>query len=223
AEGSGSFKDYADLIKKVGDELMKSQVAVYPVDAGALGKDDHLAAQHTMLDIASRTGGRAFINRNDLAESMHTSLDDGATYYTLEYYPSNKTWDGQFRAIQVKTNRPGVTLRFREGYYATDPEEVRKDEMDKLAEDYSRLLEVDAPSVTGILFQAGVVPPSGKNKSLVVNFAIDPHTIAFEDKDGKEYAEIDCTLWAYRDKDKKSPIMAKGKVVTAAVDENVHR
>ena len=222
AQNSMDFKDYAALIKKVSDELMKSQVAVYPVDAGALGRNDHLAAQQTMLDIAARTGGRAFINRNDLAQSMGTSLDDGSTYYTLEYYPTNKNWNGQFRAIQVKTTRPGVTLRFREGYYATDPEKNRKEEMERVAEDYSRLLEVDAPAVTGILFQAGIVPPSDKNGKLVVNFAIDPHTIAFENKNGVEHAEVDCTLWAYKGNDKQKPIMAKGNVIAAAVTPEVH-
>src|SRR5882724_13363981 len=42
------FKSYATLVKKVSDSLISAQVAVYPVDAGALGKDDHLGSQHTM-------------------------------------------------------------------------------------------------------------------------------------------------------------------------------
>jgi len=43
----------------------------------------------------------------------------------------------------------------------------------------SRLLEFDAPAATAVLFQAGVVLPSDKTKNkLLVNFAIDPHSIA---------------------------------------------
>src|SRR5258708_22328331 len=50
--------DYAGLVKKVADALMNAQGAVYPVDAAGVGKNDHLAAQHTMADMASRTGGK---------------------------------------------------------------------------------------------------------------------------------------------------------------------
>jgi VWFA-related protein len=218
-----SFKDYAELIKKVSDALMNAQVAVYPVDAGALGKDDRLAAQNTMNDMAARTGGQAFINSNDLAASMRTSVEDGSTYYTLEYYPSNKKWDGQFRAIRVTTSRPDVRLRYREGYYALDPEKQRKEENEKAAEDFSRLLQVDAPAATAVRFQAGVVPPSEKNKKVTVNFAIDPHTIAFENKDGLEHAKVSCTVWAYKGKDTEHPNMSEGDTMTAALKPDIYQ
>ena len=122
AQNGLDSKSYAALVKKVSDALMNAHVAIYPVDAGGLSRDDRLAAQHTMNDMASWTGGRAFINRNDIALGMKNSLEDGSVYYTLEYYPDNKQWDGQFRAIKVSVNRPGITLRYREGYYAVDPE-----------------------------------------------------------------------------------------------------
>ena len=54
------------MVKKVSDSLMAAQVAVYPVDAGAVGKDDHLASQHTMDSMAENTGGKSFKNSNDL-------------------------------------------------------------------------------------------------------------------------------------------------------------
>lgn len=223
AQNSMAFKDYAALIKKVADSLMDAKVAVYPVDAAALGKNDHMSAQHTMNDIAGRTGGRAFINRNDLAASVRTSVDDGSNYYTLEYYPDNKKWDGQFRTITVKSARPGVSLRYREGYYALDPEKQRKEDSERLAEDLSRALQVDAPAATAVLFQAGVVPPSDKNRKVTVNFAIDAHTIAFEHKDGLEHAKVSCTVWAYKDKDKEKPIMSNGETSTAAVKPDVYQ
>ncbi len=89
--------DYAGLVKKVADALMNAQVAVYPVDAAGVGKNDHLAAQHTMADMASRTGGKVFLNSNNLAMSVGASLEDGATYYTLSYYPRGKAQKRRFR------------------------------------------------------------------------------------------------------------------------------
>ncbi len=56
---------------------MNAQVAVYPVDAAGVGKNDHLASQHTANDLAQRTGGRAFHNTNDLAGSMQAGINDG--------------------------------------------------------------------------------------------------------------------------------------------------
>lgn len=78
------FRDYAVLVKKVSDSLMAAQVAVYPVDAGAVGKDDHLASQHTMDNMAESTGGKSFKNSNDLVLGLRTGIEDGSTYYTLD-------------------------------------------------------------------------------------------------------------------------------------------
>jgi VWFA-related protein len=206
------FKTYAVLIKKVSDALMAAQVAVYPVDAGALGKNDHLASQHTMDSMAESTGGKSFKNSNDLVMGLRTSIEDGSTYYTLTYYPENKKWDGMFRTIQVKSGRSNVSLRYREGYYALDPEKINKEDSDSVAENLSRSLELDAPSATQVVFQAQVEPPSEKSKKVVVTFHIDPRTLAFERKDGgMEFARLSCTVWAYG-KDKDKPIMSSGTV-----------
>jgi len=209
---SSPFKSYAALVKKVSDELMAGQVAVYPVDAGALGKDDHLGSQHTMDEMAMNTGGRSFKNSNDLALGLKTSIEDGSTYYTLAYYPENKRWDGQFRMIQIKTSHPKVGLRYRLGYYALDPEKINKEDSDAVAENFSRALQLDAPAATAMLFQAQVLPPSAKSGKVVVNFHVDPQTIAFEHKEGGlESAKLSCSVWAYG-KDKGKPVMSSGTV-----------
>ncbi len=217
------FKSYAALVKKLAESMMNAQVAVYPVDAAGLSKDDHLASVHTANDLAERTGGRAFHNTNDLGGSMQISLNDGSTYYTLAYYPNNKKWDGRFRVIQIKTSRPGVSLRYREGYYALDPERVNKDETDKVAEDFSRSLQLDAPTATAVRFQAGLAPPSGRaGNKLVVNFAVDPHTVHFaRSADGMEHASVSCTVWAYG-KDRDKPIVSRGDTTKADLKPEVY-
>jgi VWFA-related protein len=209
---SARYKSYAEAVKKVADSLMAAQVAVYPVDAGALSKDDHLASQHTMDNMAESTGGKSFKNSNDLVLGLRSGIEDGSTYYTLTYYPENKNWDGQFRRIQVKSDRGNMSLRYREGYYAVDPAKINKEDSDAVAENFSRLLELDAPAATQVVFQAQVQPPSEKNKKVVVTFHIDPRTLAFEKKDGGvEFAKLSCTVWAYG-KDKDKPTMSSGTV-----------
>ena len=209
---NAAFKDYAVLVKKVSDSLMAAQVAVYPVDAGAVGKDDHLASQHTMDSMAENTGGKSFKNSNDLVLGLRTGIEDGSTYYTLTYYPENKNWDGQFRRIQVKSDRGNMNLLYREGYYAVDPAKINKEDSDVVAENFSRMLELDAPAATQIVFQAQVQPPSEKNKKVLVTFHIDPRTLGFEQKEGgNEFAHLSCTVWAYG-KDRDKPTMSSGTV-----------
>jgi VWFA-related protein len=221
--GSGSYMDFAAQIKRVSDALMAAQVAVYAVDASAVGKNEHSAAEHTMNDMAAATGGRAFHNTNDLVASIRTSIDDGATYYTLAYYPDNHKWEGQFRSIQVKAAREGINLRYRAGYYALDQQQLRKNESEKLAEDFSRSMQLDSPAATSIRFQAAVIPPAEKKSKVLVNFAIDPHTLAFErGGDGVEHAKVSCTVWAYsHDKDK--PSMSNGDTVVANLKPEVYQ
>src|SRR5262245_59407545 len=74
--------------------LNNADVAVYPVDARGLlmgpGGRINLA---TMTEIASRTGGRAFYDRNDIDTAMRNALDDSQFSYTLGYYPANAAND----------------------------------------------------------------------------------------------------------------------------------
>lgn len=197
---SGTGKDFDEEVEKVANALMNAQVAVYPVDASGLQKANHLNTINTMRTLADRTGGRAFYNRNDIEVGIQSGIDDGSAYYTLEYYPQNKNWDGKFRLVQIK-GRPGVNLRYRQGYYALDPGVQEKDAEKALAWNFSNALSLDAPSATAVIFRAAVTPPSAKAPQVTVNFAIDPHTLAFQRKeDGLEHAALSCAVAAYSDK-----------------------
>ena len=73
----------------------------------------HLA----MLDVSDRSGGRAFIDTNDLTGSIRTAFDDSHSTYTLGFYPEAPRFDGQFHQIRVKVvGRPDVSLIYRKGY-----------------------------------------------------------------------------------------------------------
>jgi VWFA-related protein len=83
-----------------------------------------LSSSHdAMNQIADATGGKAYYNRNDIDHAVALSIADGSTYYTIAYYPANKDWNGKFRKVDIKLDRPGTLVRYRHGYYATDPME----------------------------------------------------------------------------------------------------
>jgi VWFA-related protein len=89
-----------------------------------------------MLELAKRTGGRAFFNRNDLDTGIRRALDDSRFTYTLAYAPDHNKWKGEWRKIQVHVNRPGATVLTRDGYFAMpDPRLIApKDRLEFLSQ-----------------------------------------------------------------------------------------
>jgi VWFA-related protein len=162
-------------------------------------------AEHsTMNEMAGRTGGRSFYNNNDLATSIRQSIDDGSTYYTLGYYPENKKWDGKFRKIRVKVNRPGIKLRYRLGYFALDPQIRLESDPKKQHLSFATALNKDLPVSTSVLFQASVLPRSSQIQNQIpVDFRIDPRAVSIEQwADGYHHGKVQCGFRAYSEKGK---------------------
>jgi hypothetical protein len=157
-----------------------------------------------MQDMADRTGGKAFYNRNDIDNAIRRGLEDGSTYYTLGYYPSNKDWNGKFRKIKVKVGRDGLKLSYRFGYYAVDPKLFVQQNPKHQATAFGEALSLDSPVSTGLKFEARVTQPSAQTQNKVmVEFFLDPQAITFEDEnDGLHHATVDCVVQAYSAKGK---------------------
>jgi VWFA-related protein len=114
--------------------LNAANVAIYTVDArGLIGafatpasarKQEFTSLSSVMTNqdflhiVAEETGGRAFLNTNDIEGAVRRAVDDTRLTYTLGYYPTNAAWDGKFREIRVRLNRPGLSVRHRKGYLA---------------------------------------------------------------------------------------------------------
>jgi VWFA-related protein len=177
-----------------------SGVGIEPVAADL--SDELLAAHATMNTLAERTGGKAFYNNNDLDKAVLAGMDDGATYYTLGYYPTSRQWDGRFRKIQIKAARAGVKLRYRIGYFAIDPAGYPQKDPKLRAHDLIQALSLESPAATALLFQARVLPPSEKTgNQVLVDFAVDPHALSFQHgDDGLEHAMMKCAVEVYSDK-----------------------
>jgi VWFA-related protein len=214
-------EDYSPLVEKIADDLMAAQVALYPISAAGVSNVSQFSAQTAMSSMAQRTGGKTFFNRNDIDLGVRTSLDDGATYYTLDYYPKNRNWDTKFRHIEVKIARKDVKLHYRDGYYGNSPNMRFGDHL--VSHEFSDALGLNAPSSTGVRFQAAVVPGSQQGiNTITVNFAVDPHTIAFQlGGDNLSRAELNCVVWAYPPKGE--PVRAEGGTINAAVKPEVYQ
>jgi hypothetical protein len=53
-------------------------------------------------------------------------VTDNSTYYVLAYYPPADKKDGKFHRIEVRTKRPGLTVRARRGYIIPKPKAPSK-------------------------------------------------------------------------------------------------
>ena len=80
--------------------------------------DASFASQETLVTLASDTGGRAFLDTNDITSVFRGVQQDTNAYYVLGYQSTNLARDGRFRRITVRVNRPDIKLEFRRGYYA---------------------------------------------------------------------------------------------------------
>lgn len=137
-EGMASSPDqrtYFNELERTVRLLNHSGVSVYPVDVrGLMGAAVLNAANakapplrnekmfttsnlDAMIEIAARTGGRAFYNRNDIDGAVRSAAEDGRVTYMLGYYPTVEP-DDRYHRIRVKVNRPGVEIRYRQGYVA---------------------------------------------------------------------------------------------------------
>lgn len=76
------------------------------------------STQLTMRELADATGGFAVTNTNEIAMPMERMMEDIRTHYELAYSPTSTIYDGHFRKIEVRVNRPKVTVQSRKGYYA---------------------------------------------------------------------------------------------------------
>ena len=71
--------------------------------------------------LAVDTGGFAIRNENNFGRALDDIQRDAGTYYVVGYRPAKETFDGKYRAISVKVNRPGIKVRARRGYLAVAP------------------------------------------------------------------------------------------------------
>ena len=125
--------------------LSPAQIAVYPVDgrglqpsmslqslegvmnADAAARGDFSAAQspepigiQTMIELAQETGGEAAVNSNGLTGAIRRAVEYSAATYQLGFYVEKASLDGKFHPLKLQVRRPGLTIQYPRGYFATE-------------------------------------------------------------------------------------------------------
>ena len=92
--------------------------AIFTGQAHQSQRDRFNDQQETLVSLAADTGGKAFLDNNDLALGIVQARNEVRSYYVLGYYSTNDRSDGKFRRVQVKlASQPSAKLEYRGGYF----------------------------------------------------------------------------------------------------------
>jgi Ca-activated chloride channel family protein len=112
------FEEVLDLAKR-------SEVAIYSIglrasEGPSTGTKGFKEAEFVLRQLAMETGGRVFFPSqiSDLGGVYGQIADELSSQYTLGYTSRNPRHDGSWRRVVVRVNRPNVTARTKQGYFA---------------------------------------------------------------------------------------------------------
>jgi VWFA-related protein len=176
----GGKQTYSTEFARAMRALNNADVALYPVDARGLSLVSPVdsAADFTwpaMDFFAGRTGGVAFYGRGDLDVGIRAAVEDIQVSYTLGFYTSKESERGGFHKLSVRSTRPGVTLRYKEGYYSDAAGGPKAEERRVAAE----------RALTGIMDATSIpieVSATRARNTLKLLIALRPATLALEKK-----------------------------------------
>jgi VWFA-related protein len=154
----------------------QANINIYTLDVS----DDQRFAQSVeesgfrrfLEDVGHYTGGMVFgANGESTATMAERVVAEAGSYYLLGYQSTHGAPDGKFRRLEVKVNRPYVTVRTRSGYFATPPgAATTPKDWDPSGTEVSSLWDSlitsgpeigrRAPSASS-LTRAGLYPPAG--------------------------------------------------------------
>lgn len=230
-------------IREAESQLASAGIAIYPVDLnglisgmessarneGSVYSDSAFSdrasirlsglqsSQGTMEEVAAETGGKAYINQNEIKGGIALAASDEKSSYALGYYPENKKWDGKLRNIKVKVAQSDTQIRYRKGYFAIEPGSTKDHNYEQ---DVASALAVNTPA-TQISFMAQA-KPTDPGKMRVV-FLVDAHTLTAEDSGGNKKMNLIlyATVWGAGDKSLASQSIKVDKSFDAATYQQI--
>ena len=188
-------------INRATRSLNDGNVALYTVDARGLipafsGVPGKLVPttlsmvqlnQDILHSVSEQTGGRAFINTNDIQGAIRRASDDARMTYVLGYYPTDDRWDGRFHRLEVKMNRPRLEARHRQGYFAVATEKQASSQRSAALN-----AAVSSPiNASALGMTLRIDPVEGRPSDYRLTIRVQPGAIALDPGGGESRGAID--------------------------------
>jgi hypothetical protein len=163
---------------------------------------------------AEQTGGKA-THHNDLKGALAEDIQNGSSYYTLAYSPTDSREIGRERKITVRMKEEGYKLSYRRNYFERTSAEIKTDASKPMTDPLRPLMDRGMPSFSDLHFRLHVdpetapppsgAPPNGDNAALkppfqhyTVRFFLAPENLnLIESADGTRRAPVEVALIAY--------------------------
>ena len=154
-------------------------------------------SQDSLRTLAEETNGFAAVNSNDFTSAFERIVSANSAYYVLAYYPPSNRRDGRFHRIEVRTSRPGLTVRARRGYVAPRATAKRqRGKEDEISPQLQRALNSVVPS-SGLKMRLFAVPFKGVSPlaSVILGVEVRGSDLSLADNQPVElaYAAVDAS------------------------------
>jgi VWFA-related protein len=138
-----------------------------------------------MRDLASGTGGIAFLNNNDLYAGLVQTAGKPEVSYLLAYSPSGLKNDGKFHSIKVKlTGKEHYSLQARRGFFAPKKDVTPEDLVKQAIED-----AVFSQEEQATLHLQYFMTGTGSAKLSVLTH-VDVGAVQFDQRDGRHWDDL---------------------------------
>lgn len=201
--------------------LSGGDVAVYPVDARGLSAEPQWdntpspmlnaprplgsTRSRTMLELAGRTGGKAYLDSNDIKGAVRQVIDSARVTYSLGFHPVSPRGDGSLHKIEVHVNRRGVAVYCRRGYFDTPDEGSRANSVNTALHSGSDAIGV------GIMARAQRI--EGVKPKLRVEVLVQSDTITAQQEGEMQVFNVDLILAPMDEGDSFYPGVKEGLTI----------
>ncbi|MEK6337199.1 MAG: VWA domain-containing protein [Acidobacteriota bacterium] len=102
------------------DHALQAGATIYAANMAPQGPKRDQVASGILRNLAEKSGGRYISSPGgqELRDAFASIAEELGHQYTIGYRPSNRARDGRWRAIQLKLQKPDITVRTRKGYRA---------------------------------------------------------------------------------------------------------
>ena len=159
------------------------------------GVTSRMNALASLRNISELTGGQASVLA-DAYTNLARLNEATRVQYLLGYYPKDTTWDGKYRRITVRVNRPGVRVSYRHGFYARETLQPFDREAFMA---YSRITAAGQYNgeVKDLAFKVRTSEASGADgaREIQVDLSIDVSRVRFQVADGRYQGKLHVTTF----------------------------